>query len=320
VRRVLELAILLTLSLGIFLVVSEVALRIYLNRNISFDVEMGRYARILEAPSENPRIRHRQRPDTDVRLMGVPVRTNSVGLRDAPITVERDDRWRVVILGDSLTFGWGVPVEQTFATLLESRLSEHRPTEVINFGHVNYNTVQQVNLFIEAGLEYQPDQVVLFYFINDAEPVPAPSHPSWLGSLRIATFYGSRLNALRARFDESAGYRDYYAAFYDEDAPGWRDARDAFVELRTVCSAHEISLQVVVLPELHELEHYPFTREHELLGAFLHANEIPFVDLTASFADEADPASLWVAVDDAHPNARGHERIATLSLDFIANP
>ena len=147
-KRARELALLLLLSIAIFLGTSEAALRFYLARNISFDVEMGRYARLVETPSANPLIRHRQRPNVDVTLMGVPVRTNSAGLRDDEVDLGReesqDDRWRIILLGDSLTFGWGVPREQTFASLLERALSERRPTEVINFGHVNYNTVQQV--------------------------------------------------------------------------------------------------------------------------------------------------------------------------------
>ena len=45
----------------------------------------------------------------------------------------------------------------------------------------NYNTTQEVNLLIDKGLKYQPDQVVLFYFINDAEPVPKKSRFPGLG-------------------------------------------------------------------------------------------------------------------------------------------
>jgi len=108
-----------------------------------------------------------------------------------------------VILGDSLTFGWGVEKELTFEERLEARLDETRPTEVINLGVGNYNTTQQVHLFLAKGLKYQPDQVVLFYFINDAEPVPQQSTLPWLGSSRLITFYWSRIQALRAdrRYD-----------------------------------------------------------------------------------------------------------------------
>lgn len=320
-KKVGEIALLLSMSVAIFLVVSEVGLRFYLQRNISFDVEMGRYARLLEIPSENPLIRHRQQPGADVQLMGVPVRTNTAGFRDQEMSkAKTEGTWRVLLLGDSLTFGWGVRREQTFARLLETRLDATRETEVLNLGHVNYNTVQQVNLLLDEGLAYHPDQVVVFFFINDAEPVPAPSELSWVGNLRFARFYGSRLKALQARFGEASDYRAHYAAFYREEAPGWRAARDAFAALRDACRENGIALQVVLLPELHELARYPFAREHEQVGAFLQSEGIPFLDLPPLFATEADPPSLWVAPDDAHPNARGHALIAEHAFSFIASP
>ena len=43
------------------------------------------------------------------------------------------------MLGDSLTFGWGVEQDESYEYLLEGMLSETRPTEMINTGHGNYN-------------------------------------------------------------------------------------------------------------------------------------------------------------------------------------
>ena len=71
--------------------------------------------------------------------------------------------------------------------------------------------------------------------------------------------------------------------------------------------------------ELHELADYTFAREHALVADFLRANGIPVLDLAPSFANETDPTTLWVAPDDAHPNARAHRLIANYTLDFIAS-
>jgi hypothetical protein len=47
-------------------------------------------------------------------------RINSKGLRDEETTYEKPEgSFRIVLLGDSRTFGFGVPIEKHFSTLLE---------------------------------------------------------------------------------------------------------------------------------------------------------------------------------------------------------
>ena len=313
-----EIALLVSIPLVAFLVLAEVGLRLYLRNHIFYDVEMSRYARSLKVDSRNPSIGHRHRPGGHERLMGADVRINSSGFRDDEYPLEKGDRWRIILLGDSLTFGWGVEKEETFEHRLEETLHSRSPTEIINFGHGNYNTEQEVHLFLDEGLAYDPDQVVLFYFINDAEPVPQPSRFAWLGSIRIATFYWSRVKALVANVSDSTGFEEYYSTLYREGAEGWRRSQEAFLELARVCEKNDIVLQVVLLPELHELRGYAFAREHALVTEFLGSQDIPVLDLAPSFADQPDPHALWVSTDDAHPNAEAHRLIADYSVDFIA--
>jgi len=317
-QRARSLVALVVLPLLVFLALMEIGLRAVLRRHTQYDVEMSRYGLELKQPSENPRIGHVHRPGAHARLMDVDVQINSEGLRDDELPRERGAARRLVFLGDSLTFGWGVERTQTFEHRLEQRLSEALgPTEIVNFGTGNYGTTQEVQLFLEKGLAYAPDAVVLFYFINDAEPVPARSRGWWLAHSRAMTFFWSRLRTLESRGGPSGGYREYYASLYADDAPGWRDARASLLELRDVTASHGIRLQVVILPELHELAEYPFAREHAKIRGFLEAIGIPALDLAPRFANEQDPRSLWVAPDDAHPNARAHARIAEYSYDTL---
>lgn len=319
VARVRDTILLVVVSFSLFLVIGELGLRAYLARHTFYDVEMSRYARALKIDAANPRIGHLHRPGGEAKLMNVMVRINSDGFRDDEYPLARGERYRIIFLGDSLTFGWGVEKEETFEHRLERALDARRPTEIINFGTGNYNTVQEVELFLAKGLAYRPDQVVLFYFINDAEPVPVKSRFAWLGSIRIATFYWSRVKALLARVSPGATFESYYRALYAADAPGWRASREALRRLAATCSEHGIALQVVLLPELHELVPYTFAAEHARLVEFLEGEEIEVLDLAPRFADQRDPYSLWVAPDDAHPNARAHRLIAERSLEFIAS-
>jgi len=317
-KKLFEILFLLFVPLVVFLGAFELMLRAYLSNHIFYDVEMSRYALTLKVDSPNPAIGHHHRPNAEAILMGVSVRTNSHGFRDDEVAVERDDRRRIVFLGDSLTLGWGVEKNETFEHRLEGRLNAMRPTEIINLGVGNYNTTQEVNLLIEKGLKLQPDQVVLFYFINDAEPVPQRSRFPGLGHYRTATFYWSRLKTLRAQLSDTIGFREYYAALYQQGSDGWRATQDAFRKLHDLSVTQGFKLSVVLLPELHELREYPFTEEHARVVSFLSEIGVPALDLAPRFQGEADPQSLWVSRDDAHPNARAHALIADYCLDFVA--
>ena len=57
--------------------------------------------------------------------MGVPVSTNSMGQRDRDFDVAKPENTvRILMLGDSLTFGWGVKIEDTPSKMLEARLNK----------------------------------------------------------------------------------------------------------------------------------------------------------------------------------------------------
>src|ERR1043166_4057859 len=301
----------------VLLGISEIALRAYLQWSLIYDVEMSRYATEIKEEAANPRIGHVHKPNAAATLMGVPVKINSDGLRDSEYSPERNGNYRIVFLGDSLTFGWGVAKSQTFEEILEAELSRTRPTEILNFGTGNYNTSQEVGLFIDKGLKSRPDHVVVFYFINDAEPTPRKSNWEFLGRLRIVTFFWSRLKSAVASFEHERSYLDYYKGLYGDGQPGWAAVKKSFQELRDICAARGITLQVVLLPELHVLDNYPFADQHRKLVAFLKENDIEALDLAPLFARERNPARLWVAPDDAHPNAIAHAMIAQYSLAFI---
>ncbi len=305
------------ISFVIFLVLLEISLQIYTRLFIYYDVEMSRYAVEVKEKSDNPNIGHVHKPNAKAHLMGTDVVINSDGFRDEEYATERNENYRIVVLGDSLTFGWGVEKDEAFEVLLEQMLSEKRPTEMINMGHGNYNTVQQVNLFKEKGLKYNPDKVLVFYFINDAEVTPVRSKWLWVSRLRSLTFLWSRFRGLLTRTAPGQTFESFYSDLYEDDQPGFIAMKEAFLQLRGITEERGIELQVIMLPELHDLVDYPFTKVYAKVGDFLRENDIDYIDLTDSFLGYENAADLWVAPDDAHPNAVAHRMIAEYSRDFI---
>ena len=307
------------LLLLICFVAAEMIVRVFLKFNRVYDEEMSRYSMEVKKDSPDPLIGHVHRPYAETTLMGAKVRINSDGLRDKEYPIVRGNEKRIVFLGDSLTFGWGVEEEDSFGNMMEKMLNELSPTEIINFGTGNYNTEQEVHLFLQKGLKYNPDKVVVFYFINDAEITPGKSKLWFLGYSQLVTLYWSRMHILLERFRPSQGYKAYYSSLYQKNQPGFLRAQKAFLLLRDVCRKNNIALQVVLLPELHEVERYPFQREHQLISDFLKLNQIESLDLAPYFSKEHRPMDLWVARDDAHPNKKGHQLIAQYAFDFISD-
>src|SRR5262249_22121083 len=107
-------ALVLIISLGVAGGVGGILVRLYLIHHTVYDVEMSRYAALIKISSPDPRIGHVHIPNASATLMNVSVRTNSDGLRDVEHTITHGDRYRIVFLGDSITFGWGVDERQTF--------------------------------------------------------------------------------------------------------------------------------------------------------------------------------------------------------------
>ena len=103
----------------------EAAVRWILDDGQQLDLEMWKYARDLKKVAADRELGHEHRPLGRARLMGVDVSINSKGLRDREIAVQRRPGvFRILMLGDSLTFGWGVPQDSTIPKLLEKRLIE----------------------------------------------------------------------------------------------------------------------------------------------------------------------------------------------------
>lgn len=100
----------------------------------------------------------------------VAVRTNSMGIRsDREYAKEKADGViRIIGLGDSYTFGFGVTVEDTFLYRLEKRLQDDGfDIEVINLGVAGSGTAEELIMLRKVALDLDPDYVIVGYYTND---------------------------------------------------------------------------------------------------------------------------------------------------------
>ncbi|MBU1042959.1 MAG: hypothetical protein KJ915_00990 [Candidatus Omnitrophica bacterium] len=96
---------------------------------------------------------------------------NSRGIRDREYIIPKPENvYRIIVLGDSVTFGTEYLIEQTYPKLLEEKLNSNPVSgikfEVLNAGVCAYNAVQKFILLKNRLIDYQPD-LVIFQFLND---------------------------------------------------------------------------------------------------------------------------------------------------------
>lgn len=308
-RELAKGAVALVIGLVVALLLLELATRYLLDDGMNFDIEMWKYASDIKRVSDIPELGHEHAPNTEGFYMGVPVKINSLGLRDDEISVAKPDGVvRILMLGDSVTFGWGVLDEDTVSAKLEALLNaapDATQVEVVNSGVGNYNAVQEISYFLNRGAELNPDIVVLNYFINDAEPTPQRHDVSILEHSYLAIFAMGRIDALMRTYFGKEDWQDYYSGLYRPEAPGWQAALNSIDALIAFCQSHGIRLLIANYPELHQLNPYPFEGVTASVADAATSHDVAFVDLLPSVAT-LEPETLWVSPDDAHPN-----RIAT---------
>ncbi len=98
------------------------------------------------------------RPHAKGRMRATSVVVNSRGLRDNEYNYTKGSDFRILVLGDSFTWGYGVEQDERFTDLLEHSLAH---CEVINMGCSGYGQDQELLLLKREGIKYHPDLVIV---------------------------------------------------------------------------------------------------------------------------------------------------------------
>ncbi|MCC6157640.1 MAG: SGNH/GDSL hydrolase family protein [Deltaproteobacteria bacterium] len=131
----------------------------------------SRLEKILAILERDPALIWRLRANLDTVFESQPVRTGTQNLRGATFAVPKPEgTFRVVALGASPTFGWGVPEADAYPPWAQSVLAGREITaEVINGGTPGYTTWQGVRRLRDHVLGWSPDVVTVAYDLNDLD-------------------------------------------------------------------------------------------------------------------------------------------------------
>lgn len=229
---------------------------------------------------------------------------NSAGFRDREIPPAKEgNTFRIICLGDSVTFGWPVEPENTYPGRLEKLLNSKFPGrnfEVFNAGIPGYTSYQGLIWVKKDILSYQPDLLIIYYGINDMSgsyladsrqktlPAWAVNAANYLRRFELV----SLLNKIILHFKYPPSERTIYNSH--RVSPG--EYRDNLKAINKIAQGHGIQTLFMVRPALYSPEEKIVSTPAD----YLPAQEIAQLDIYNIFKKrEKEAASLFL--DDNRP-------------------
>lgn len=269
------------------------------------------------------------------------IRLNARGFRDTEVAVAKPPGvFRVVLLGDSITWGHGVEQSQRYGDILTEDLHlQGRAVQVVNLAVSGYGTDQELLLWEREGRSYCADLVLLGLYENDVRenalafqgrypkpyfrltpdgaltlthvPVPRVSdwEPGGLDHVRPRDWIRGHVRVWAALAMVRQAFRGSATAAPPPPSPAGLDLTAALIRrLAARVTGDGSAFAIVILPDLFYSGSTKAAAARAAVGATL--------DLSATFRRAApDGAALFYRLDGAHWTPRAH----ALAADAIAS-
>jgi lysophospholipase L1-like esterase len=122
-------------------------------------------------PAPNTILPFRLRPGSRGMFVNCPISINSLGFRGPEIPASKGTDYRIVVLGESTTFGMTLqpddkPWPELLQQIIRERLKTQRSVEVINAGVPAYNIFTSLYRLPREILPLQPDMIISYHGAN----------------------------------------------------------------------------------------------------------------------------------------------------------
>ncbi len=273
---------------------------------------------------------------------------NSRGFRDEDLPSQKaPDELRILVLGDSITWGDYLQANEVFVKRAESLLRTATPgrkIEVVNAGVGDAGLREELDLLEEQGLAIAPDVVVIGFYLNDSRPpwgFPAElEYPGWLRRHSVVAESIYRAVALdrwmkrqgRKRFewarksnkldwknDPDAFHQLATMAEYDWgaawDESSWATIREGFQRLKALAAAHRFKVAIMAFPVSFQV-YATFLDDAPQQRVRKEASEqgFAFLDLLPLLRAHADEELFF---DQCHPREHANELIGAALASFL---
>jgi lysophospholipase L1-like esterase len=299
----------------------------------------------LIQPTNSPGLIYELKPNNSTRLLTSQINTGPEGYRidpDATPPAAGAGIPRIAVLGDSTSFGWGVEFRQSYPELVRSRLEARTggAIDLRNYSIPGYNSEQELALFLQKVIAYQPDLLVLHHDPNDSEPVgfgfnltPEYLAPEYGDNALSSSLLKFVLRELRIRQNRRAFEQDNNAtlisgsiaggALYDRHLRALESMASAAKGRQTPIVAILFNSRIAADnryqdSEIYQVFHRGLQERLEAMG-FLVLALFPLSQAKMKQEGWTDLTPLWRFPGDAHPNPAGHRLIADALTEYISN-
>lgn len=250
---------------------------------------------------------------------------------------------RIAAIGDSFTWGDKIASsDSTWPAQLEDELLRRLPAarvEVINLGEKGFTTVNEAEMLRRVGWQFDPDLVVVQFYLNDILP-GGPNFQrgysgwifprAWILPERYKGGPAGRsalLNVMESvltarRHGDRAAQAAKWTEVYERKGPEWRALEDGLREMGAAAAARRVPIVLMLFPDfipgIDTVAVLPFGAIHEQVKAVAAEAGFSILDLTQSYI-RANPQmrDWWAAAYDAHPNEAAARHAAITLTDHL---
>ena len=285
---------------------------------------------------------------------GTYIHINADGFRDSEHSLHKDAGvFRIMVIGDSFTFGQGVNLEDTYSKYLERLINNKGMTsEVINCGVIGYGMWQYLEVLKRKVIPYKPDLVILGIFIDDIttsfspyknlknRPGTNPFAKDASGLMNrsyLWNFFENWNTIFETKYRYRRGYQYLKGIAERKKATGpahpettWHqimygklpkqtylDFAQTLDEFIQTCRTANIQPLIALIPDAAQLDEPERQAVNRFVKDTCREIGVPLVDVTERFEKETDPRTLYLFPFDAHTSAKGHRLIAESVLEKI---
>lgn len=280
----------------------------------------------------------------------IPVDINAHGFRDEEIKAKMPDEMRILVLGDSTTFGSYVRVETTYVEHAEEYLNAHRQNgwvRLINGGVEGIGIKDEIDILVDQGLPISPDIVVVAWYLNDGNPpdrlAAGLANPGFIRrhSVLAQTIYRAyKYQQWRQGKMEEANMYEWlavvppsdwrtnrnsflqYAAVAEKDwGAAWKPSTWAVIEeqlkrLQAIAKEHRFSVVLLAFPVAFQVyTDYIEDEPQRQLRALAAKYQFRFFDLLPALRARAGRTDLFL--DHCHFSHDGHDIVGNALATFL---
>lgn len=308
------------ISIIIVLLFIEIFLNIKNRIILDYDIEMWKYAKKLKEPHNNKKINHIHKKNSSAILQDTKISINSYGFRGSNFNLNdwNEADKKILFLGSSVTLGWGVDEDYTLTSNIEKLAKKDgKNWEIINTGVGNYNTQRYINSYFEFYDKFNPNVIIVQYFINDAEILTNERGNFFIRNFHLGVEVWKYISLLKDDLKDSNIF-DYYNSVYEVEK-NKNIVEKELEKLKKHCDFRKIDCILVFTPDFKLMKEYDLRFINKYIEEICTKLNIPFFDLTNKFHDFDTNKITNVEYRDRHPNVEGHKVMANSIYNYLIN-